>query len=94
MFQILWTMYYLSYIYKIPNFIEFWWIILFQVFGFSLSFFENKNFIIVNNIEEIDIPDIVHSFSESSKYRILLKPIIGALIMLRMPMSEGIEWNL
>jgi hypothetical protein len=44
----------------------------------------------VNTIEEFKIPGICYSFSQLSKYRILLKPILGALIMLRMPISEGI----
>lgn len=32
-----------------------------------------------------------HEFcsSEESKYRVLLKPILGALVMLRAPISEG-----
>jgi len=41
----------------------------------------------VNNIDEIE----AHEFSscEESKYRVLLKPILGALVMLRAPISEG-----
>lgn len=68
----------------------------FQVFGFSILFINNdkkkllKQFIIVNTIEELKIPGIYYSFPQLSKYRILLKPILGALIMLRMPISEGI----
>lgn len=43
---------------------------------------------IVNNIEEI--PGISYSSFELSKYRVLLKPIIAALVMQRSPISEGI----
>jgi len=41
----------------------------------------------VNNIDEIETKEF--SSSEESKYQILLKPILGALIMLRAPISEG-----
>jgi len=41
----------------------------------------------VNNIDEIYTNEF--SSSEESKYQILLKPILGALIMLRAPISEG-----
>lgn len=41
-------------------------------------------------MENIDIPGINYSPSDTSKYRVLLKPIIGALIMLRSPISEGL----
>jgi len=61
----------------------------FQTFGFSIAYIknDNKQFIIVNNIDEIDSHDF--DSSEESKYRVLLKPIIGALVMLRVPISEG-----
>lgn len=65
--------------------------ILFQVFGFSLSFLDNKQFLIVNKIIEVNIPEVVHSSSNLSMYRVLLKPIMGALVMLRVPISEGIN---
>lgn len=41
----------------------------------------------MNNIDEIDTYEF--SSSEESKYHVLLKPILGALIMLRAPISEG-----
>ncbi|KAL5242784.1 hypothetical protein ACI65C_010194 [Semiaphis heraclei] len=65
-----------------------------NTFGFSIAYIknDNKQFIIVNNIDEIDSHDF--DSSEESKYRILLKPIIGALIMLRAPISEGQMWNI
>ncbi|XP_026815060.1 non-structural maintenance of chromosomes element 3 homolog isoform X2 [Rhopalosiphum maidis] len=65
-----------------------------NTFGFSISYIKNdhKQFIIINSIEEIDAPEF--SLSEESKYRILLKPIIGALVMVRAPISEGQMWNI
>jgi len=68
-------------------------IIVFQVFGFSISYIkDDKQFIIVNNIEEINIPgsEIYYRYSELSKYYTLIKPIIAALVMLGTPISEGI----
>jgi len=41
----------------------------------------------VNNVDEIDSNRF--NSSEESKYYVLLKPIIGALVMLRAPISEG-----
>lgn len=42
-------------------------------------------------MEKIDIPGIIsYSPYNTSKYRVLLKPIITALIMLRSPISEGL----
>lgn len=81
-------MYYLNYfrnVYFCANFYEF----SFQTFGFSISYIKNdhKQFLIVNNIDEIETKEF--SSSEESKYQILLKPILGALIMLRAPISEG-----
>lgn len=69
--------------------------IFFQIFGFSIAFINYekkllKQFIIVNTIEEFKVPGISFSFSQLSKYRVLLKPILGALIMIRVPISEGI----
>lgn len=64
---------------------------MFQVFGFCLSFVDSKVFFIVNTVEEINIPGIVFSSTEFSKYRSLLKPIVGALIMVGEPISEGIK---
>lgn len=61
------------------------------MFGFCLSFVGNKLFFIVNSVEEINFPGIVFSSSESLKYRSLLKPIIGALVMHGEPISEGIK---
>ncbi|XP_025204362.1 melanoma-associated antigen D4-like [Melanaphis sacchari] len=65
-----------------------------NTFGFSISYIKNdhKQFIIINSIDEIDVPRL--SSSEESKYRNLLKPIIGALVMLRTPISEGQMWNI
>lgn len=63
-----------------------------NVFGFSIVYIRNdhKQFMIVNNVET----DILELNSEESKYRILLKPILGALVMLRAPISEGQMWNI
>ncbi|XP_022164707.1 melanoma-associated antigen B2-like [Myzus persicae] len=65
-----------------------------NTFGFSISYIKNdhKQFLIVNNMDEIE----THEFcsSEESKYRVLLKPILGALVMLRAPISEGQMWNI
>jgi len=65
---------------------------MFQTFGFSISYIrdDHKQFIIVNNIDKIDIDAPELSSAEDSKYRNLLKPIIGALVMLRAPISEGL----
>lgn len=62
------------------------------MFGLTLSFIKDdlKHFLIVNNTEEIDIPGIINDSTELSKYRILLKPIIVSLVMLRQPISEGL----
>lgn len=68
-----------------------------NVFGFSISYInDDKQFIIVNNIEEINIPGsgICYSSSEISKYYTLIKPIIAALVMLGTPISEGQMWNI
>lgn len=69
-----------------------WQIILFQVFGFSLSYIKlDKQFIIINNIETIKIPGSESCYSSKiSNHRILLKPIVSALVMLGTPISEGI----
>lgn len=68
-------------------------LILLQVFGFSLSYIKDdgKQLIIVNNIEAINDPGICYSFSESSKYRSLLELITSALVMLQLPISEGLK---
>lgn len=65
-----------------------------NTFGFSISHLKSdrKQFIIINNIDDIDVPEF--NSSEESKYRILLKPIIAALVMLRTPISEGQMWNI
>ncbi|NP_001155624.1 mage-e1-like [Acyrthosiphon pisum] len=64
-----------------------------NTFGFSISYIKNdhKQFFIVNNMDEIETKEFS---SENSKYQVLLKPIIGALVMLRAPISEGQMWNI
>ncbi|CAI6345350.1 unnamed protein product [Macrosiphum euphorbiae] len=65
-----------------------------NTFGFSISYIkdDHKQFFIVNNIDEIETKKF--SSSEESKYQVLLKPILGALVMLRAPISEGQMWNI
>lgn len=46
---------------------------------------------IVNNIEAIDDPEICYSYSKSSKYRTLIVLITSALVMLQLPISEGLK---
>lgn len=43
-------------------------------------------------MEKIDIPGIISysPYNNTSKYRVLLKPIITALVMLRSQISEGL----
>ncbi|VVC41406.1 MAGE homology domain [Cinara cedri] len=67
-----------------------------NIFGFSLSYIKDdgKQFMIVNNIEPINDPEVHYSFSESSKYRTLIELITCALVMLQSEISEGQMWNI
>jgi len=64
---------------------------VFQVFGFSLSFIDNKKFMVINDIEDINIHGV--GSNKLSKYHSLLYPILAMIIMLRTPISEGFKFN-
>ncbi|XP_050433692.1 uncharacterized protein LOC126841327 [Adelges cooleyi] len=65
-----------------------------NVFGLSISYIKDdcKQFIIVNDIE--DFTSNGENNFDLIKYRILLKPVVAALVMLLAPISEGQMWNI
>lgn len=62
--------------------------ILFQVFGLTLSYLNTKSLTVLNTREPHN-SRFNCTTSKLWKYRMLLKPIITALVMLNQPISEG-----
>lgn len=63
--------------------------ICFQVFGLTLSYI-NVNYLALQNKKEMNSHKFNNTASKLWKYRMLVRPIITALVMLNQPISEGL----